>query len=1010
MSRGLNILGQLVRETVRTVVSLYYPNIVVSGRERVPASGPVLFVANHANSLMDPVIVGIASRRPIHFLAKAPLFDTPVLGPAMKALGMLPAYRGVDSRAQVAKNAETLAAAAACLASGEAVGIFPEGKSHDALKVDQVKTGAARMALQAVAQGAKGLKIVPLGLNYERKEQFRSSVWVQVGEPIDVGEWLAARNTPPTPLTRPSDTLSPHPMRGEGRGEGCSGPTQDPSQPKEDRHAMRELTHEIDRRLKAVVIHLEHVEWEPFLRDLEVLLPSGEERAVEAVGALRQRKRLADAINHFMEHDRRRALRVAVAIKRHRNDLASSGLDVRSLPVRFRRMPLFVRLLSRTLGLILGTPPTLLGMLHHVLPFAIVRALAARFEAGGRTTRSLMRLGFGLPVYGAWYAVVWWGMAEYFRPGVATAWALCMIPAGTFALAYSRTLRTVAVDWWHEMRSFSLGPKVMEWRDQQRAIGTMLGDLERAYAGQRPEEPDLSTRRVWHRRACFAATVAILGLLALLVAAWIRVTTRPDVLPELQGTGPSLAGITYDTLNQMLADDEAALDELLSSLHKLEADALRVKAEFDGGRRSFYRQEDDDAIRQLLLRYLACRTELLRLVWQYQHYDSTRFERPRLRAFLLAFTSGVALFDASGRFVSLFEGSPDAIRKLNEPEPRWGIPPDLYDTVRHNLTRARNRDLLDRAWAEYGMLGDTFATHALREVAPWVRFHQALDEMVARLPVIAPEAEATPTAVLKEARDMGKAAVYWGQSVVSTWVGDTRVREPRRGEALIQPRQLEEVRRQLQPGDILIERQNWFLSRAFMPGYWAHAALYVGSPEDLQRLGLANDPRVAAHWNVFATPDEKGHVRVVLEAVPRGVRMNTLEHCLGIADSAAVLRPKVSSAALHEAIAEAFSHLNKPYDFEFDFFSADKLVCTELVYRCYDGAVKLDLVNVMGRQTLPPTELVRTYVTGKQSGQAPFDFVCFLDGIEAEGVARFCDEEAFSGTVNRPSLTWLQGR
>jgi 1-acyl-sn-glycerol-3-phosphate acyltransferase len=104
MADSANILGVLSRWFVRRLVRFYYPNIVITGRERLPASGPVLYVANHANSVLDPVIIGIAAQRPVHFLAKAPIFDIPVFGAVLKALGMLPAYRGSDDKSQVAKN------------------------------------------------------------------------------------------------------------------------------------------------------------------------------------------------------------------------------------------------------------------------------------------------------------------------------------------------------------------------------------------------------------------------------------------------------------------------------------------------------------------------------------------------------------------------------------------------------------------------------------------------------------------------------------------------------------------------------------------------------------------------------------------------------------------------------------------------------------------------------------------------------------------------------------------
>ena len=225
---------------------------------------------------------------------------------------------------------------------------------------------------------------------------------------------------------------------------------------------------------------------------------------------------------------------------------------------------------------------------------------------------------------------------------------------------------------------------------------------------------------------------------------------------------------------------------------------------------------------------------------------------------------------------------------------------------------------------------------------------------------------------------------------------------------MISEQQLADIRKQLKPGDILIERQNWYLSRAFMPGFWAHAALYVGTTNDLAKLGLADDPRVKKHWKEFAVRDAEGHEHVILEAVPQGVRMTTLEHCLGVADAAAVLRPRVSEGQIREAVSRAFTHLGKPYDFDFDFFSTDKLVCTELVYRAYDGHVQFPLVDVMGRKTLPPTELVRKFVQERRSGAAQLDCVCFLDGDETSGKASFRDVEVFATTINRPGLTWFQ--
>src|SRR3954470_2301268 len=119
------------RGLVRALVKFYYPRIEVTGASLIPRSGPVLLVANHPNSLIDPVILGIAAQRPVRLMAKAPLFDVPVFGAIMRALGMVPAYRGSDDAKQVSKNLESLEVAGRQLAQGSVMGIFPEGKSHD---------------------------------------------------------------------------------------------------------------------------------------------------------------------------------------------------------------------------------------------------------------------------------------------------------------------------------------------------------------------------------------------------------------------------------------------------------------------------------------------------------------------------------------------------------------------------------------------------------------------------------------------------------------------------------------------------------------------------------------------------------------------------------------------------------------------------------------------------------------------------------------------------------------
>ena len=136
----------IVRWLARWIVRRYYPLAETLNAERIPQTGPVLLCANHGSSLIDAVMIGIAAGRPVRFMAKAPLFDIPILGRLMKAVGMIPAFRGSDDSKQVRRNLESLDIGANVLIEGKAMGIFPEGKSTDQAHLEMVRSGAARMA------------------------------------------------------------------------------------------------------------------------------------------------------------------------------------------------------------------------------------------------------------------------------------------------------------------------------------------------------------------------------------------------------------------------------------------------------------------------------------------------------------------------------------------------------------------------------------------------------------------------------------------------------------------------------------------------------------------------------------------------------------------------------------------------------------------------------------------------------------------------------------------------
>ncbi|HEY0946006.1 MAG TPA: 1-acyl-sn-glycerol-3-phosphate acyltransferase [Opitutaceae bacterium] len=973
-----SIPGSLARRVVRALVEFYYPRIEVTGGERIPAAGPVLLAANHPNSLIDPVLLGIAARRPVRLMAKAPLFNIPVFGAAMRALGMVPAYRGSDDAKQVTKNLESLALAARQLAAGHVMGIFPEGKSHDAAQLALVRSGAARLAMQALAADTPGLQVVPVGMNYERKERFRTAVWINVGEPVDAAAWLAQHGG--------------------------------------DEHvAMRTLTAELNTRLRACVVHLDDATWEPLLDDVEALLPAAGFRQRDALAALHQRKAVADAINHFHRSDRPRAEAAAARVRAHGAALRTAGLagDARLLQVRGPRLTM---LMARDgLALLCGAIIGLFGALHHAVPYGLVRLIAGFIPTPGRMTVALNRLLLSVPLYAAWYAAVWWWQSGYFLPWVAWTWAALMPFAGLVALNTGRRLRTELPLWWAQVRLLLRPRKAAALRTAQhdlvRELTGFADELSPAPAVSEGPVPRSVTYRppLWLNLTLGGASLMLAGLLG----AWLL---RDRPIEFLLTRSPALHQMAAAELAGEMAGDERALVAVIGGLDELEKRFRAFEAELLAGRRSYYRTADDDEMRRMLVTWLSYRTALLRTVWKYQRHAQLTGESARLRALLLHYTAAAAAYDTSARFVLAFEGQTHAIRKLNEPEPRWDLPAGTYDRIRANLAHVAHRRWLEAAWKHYhetlprwsalGM-GPASSAAELPDATSYPVFHHAIavaGENTARLSerLLRYKLE---TAVVDVA-NFARGGYYHASSAISTLVGDTKIREPRHGRALITAERLAELRPRLQPGDILIERRNWYLSNAFLPGYWPHSALYVGTAEDLRALGLDRDPRAARHLARFAQPDAAGHAPAVIEAVSEGVVFTSVEHSVGEADSVAVLRPRISTEQRRELIARAFEHAGKPYDFDFDFFSSDKLVCTEVVYRACNGTIDFPLVEILGRKTLPALEIVRHWTT--TTGAAQLEFVAFLDGDEASGECRVRDERALAESVGRPALTWLQ--
>ena len=154
----------------------------------------------------------------------------------------------------------------------------------------------------------------------------------------------------------------------------------------------------------------------------------------------------------------------------------------------------------------------------------------------------------------------------------------------------------------------------------------------------------------------------------------------------------------------------------------------------------------------------------------------------------------------------------------------------------------------------------------------------------------------------------------------------------------------------LQPGDVIVTRHAKALTNLFLPGFWPHAALYVGPPGQRVASGIKVGPDQEQLW--------RGDV-CVLEALKDGVRLRPLSETLAV-DTFVILRPNLEHGSINRAVERAMQHEGKMYNFDFDFFNSDRIVCTEVIYRAYDGLedLAIPLCERAGRKTFSAEDLL----------------------------------------------------
>ena len=268
------------------------------------------------------------------------------------------------------------------------------------------------------------------------------------------------------------------------------------------------------------------------------------------------------------------------------------------------------------------------------------------------------------------------------------------------------------------------------------------------------------------------------------------------------------------------------------------------------------------------------------------------------------------------------------------------------------------------------------------------------------------------------------------QKGFSEWLGDTKVW--RKNKTLLTNHQIKSITAQMLPGDIMLQRREWYMTNVGLPGYWTHSALYIGTEKDRDKLwkndsaviewvknkgvdsGRLDDLLLRDYPQLYSrsviSENSSDSIRVI-ESVSEGVIFTSMDesaHCDGIV----VLRPSLPGLDKAIAIYRSFAYFGLPYDFNFDFITDSSLVCTELIYKAYEPlsgniGLHINTIEIGGRIVTPVNLLARQFTEEWKTPEQQLEFILFYDGYEKKRKSVPSSVEQFINSWKRPDWYFI---
>ncbi|WBX72134.1 lysophospholipid acyltransferase family protein [Tenacibaculum retecalamus] len=184
------LLYSIFKIYIKIGLFFYSKKITVLGENNVPKKGAVLFVANHPNALIDPLLIATNTKRKIHFLVRAAVFKNTIAAAFLNLLGLMPIYRIRDGIKQLSKNEAIFNDCQDLLNNKETLLIFAEGSHNRKRTIRPLSKGFTRIIYGALEKYPNlNIHVVPIGLTYQNSSSYPSKVTLNFGKPILANEF-----------------------------------------------------------------------------------------------------------------------------------------------------------------------------------------------------------------------------------------------------------------------------------------------------------------------------------------------------------------------------------------------------------------------------------------------------------------------------------------------------------------------------------------------------------------------------------------------------------------------------------------------------------------------------------------------------------------------------------------------------------------------------------------------------------------------------------------------------